>query len=198
MKGLSMFAGIKNGTGLIKECVKAFGKYPSLIIPLLVCWAIYAPVLVHFKFFFPWDNYSTGQQLAVVFFVILLFSFILSVSCLILLELIEQIETGKRLNIFSATLSSIPNIIESIGNLKNDILNTKKLSLDLEETLIALSISATTNPTAKLAMDKLKDLHGCEMHITHIPTPGDETGLRKLGVNLTSDPNFSSNCLLVA
>jgi hypothetical protein len=31
----------------------------------------------------------------------------------------------------------------------------------------------------------------------HIPTPGDEAGLRKLGVNLTCDPNFASKDLFV-
>jgi uncharacterized protein (UPF0371 family) len=39
-------------------------------------------------------------------------------------------------------------------------------------------------------MDKLKDLRGCDVHLTHIPRPGDETGLRRLGVNLTTDPSF--------
>ncbi|MBN1674962.1 MAG: DUF1846 domain-containing protein [Kiritimatiellae bacterium] len=90
-----------------------------------------------------------------------------------------------------------PSIIESIGYLKKDILNTKQLSLDLEETLIALSISATTNPAAQTAMEKLKELRNCEMHITHIPSPGDEAGLRRLGVNVTSDPSFSSKNLYV-
>jgi preprotein translocase subunit SecG len=109
-----MFAGIKNGTDLIKECVRAFGKYPRLMIPLLVCWAIYAPVVVHLKFFFPWDGYTTGQQLGVLFLVILLFSFLLSVSCLILLELIQQIETGKSPGILAATFSSISIIGKSL------------------------------------------------------------------------------------
>ncbi|MCK4602349.1 MAG: DUF1846 family protein, partial [Phycisphaerae bacterium] len=89
------------------------------------------------------------------------------------------------------------NILESIGNLKEEILNRKTVSLDLEETLIALSISSTTNPTARLAMEQLKHLRGCEVHMTHIPTPGDETGLRRLGVNLTCDPNFATNNLFV-
>lgn len=88
-----------------------------------------------------------------------------------------------------------PNVIESIVHLGQNIFRKKIVSLDLEETLIALSISATANPTAQLAMEKLKDLSGCEVHSTHIPTPGDEEGLRKLGVNLTSDPNFSSHSL---
>ena len=88
-----------------------------------------------------------------------------------------------------------PAIIESIGNLKEDILQSASVSLDLEETLISLSISSTTNPTVQAALAKLKELRGCEVHMTHIPTPGDEVGLKKLGVNLTSDPNFSSKNL---
>ena len=90
-----------------------------------------------------------------------------------------------------------PNTIESIGRLKKDVLNRRRISLNLEDTLIALSISATTNPTAQLAMEKLKQLRGCEMHMTHIPPPGDEAGLRTLGVNLTSDPSFSSKDLFI-
>ena len=67
----------------------------------------------------------------------------------------------------------------------------------MEETLIALSISATTNPTSQIAMEKLKELRDCEVHMTHIPTPGDEAGLRRLGVNLTTDPQFSSKSLFI-
>lgn len=88
-----------------------------------------------------------------------------------------------------------PYITDSVKNLKTAILNEKSVSLDLEETLIALSISATTNPAAQLALEKLKELRDCEVHITHIPTPGDEAGLRHLGINLTSEPNFSSKNL---
>jgi len=88
-----------------------------------------------------------------------------------------------------------PNIMESITHFKKDVLRGKMVSLDLEETLIALSISATTNPAAQMAVEKLKALSGCEVHITHIPTPGDEAGLRKLGVNLTSDPDFATKRL---
>ncbi len=91
-----------------------------------------------------------------------------------------------------------PSVTQSIGKLKKDILNTKAVSLDLEETLIALAISTPTNPTAQLCVEKLKELRGCDVHMTHIPTPGDEAGLRRLGVHLTSDPNFSSKNLFVS
>jgi len=89
------------------------------------------------------------------------------------------------------------NIIESIANFKTDILYTKSASLDMEEVLIALSISAMTNPATQLANEKLKDLRNCEMHMTHIPTPGDEAGLRRLGINVTSDPDFSTKNLFI-
>ena len=90
-----------------------------------------------------------------------------------------------------------PAITQSIGNFKKEIINEKNASLSLDETLIVLSISAATNPTAEAALHKLKDLRRCEVHTTHIPTPGDEAGLRKLGVNLTSDPNFATKNLLI-
>ncbi len=84
-----------------------------------------------------------------------------------------------------------PNIIDSVKNLKEDIMNAKSANLDLDETLIALSISGTTNSTSQLALEKLKELKDCEVHMTHMPTPGDEAGLKRLGINLTADPNFS-------
>jgi len=93
----------------------------------------------------------------------------------------------------------LPNaIVESLSHFKKNVLEVKMLSLDLEETLIALSISTSVNPAAQLAIEKLKLLRGCEAHMTHIPTPGDEAGLRKLGINLTSDPDFSTKCLFVS
>jgi len=91
-----------------------------------------------------------------------------------------------------------PSVMESVANLKEDVLNSRGINLDLDETLIALAISAITNPTVQEAVGCLKELRGCEMHMTHIPTPGDEAGLRKLGVNLTSDANFSSKNLFIS
>lgn len=90
------------------------------------------------------------------------------------------------------------NVINSVGHLKKDVLNRKVLSLDLEETMIALSISSTNNPSAQVAVEKLKELRNCEVHLTHMPTPGDEAGLRKLGVNLTCDPEFASKSLFMS
>lgn len=114
-----------------------------------------------------------------------------SASSLILNSIKEMAGIADEVHLLS------PAVIESIRALKRDILSKKFISLDLEETLIALSISATTDETAQKAMEELKSLSGCDVHLTHIPTPGDEAGLKRLGINATSDPVFSSNSLFV-
>ncbi len=91
-----------------------------------------------------------------------------------------------------------PSIVESVARMKKEILGQQTVSLDLEETLIALGISVGANPTAQLCVEKLKELRGCDVHMTHIPTPGDEAGLRRLGVHLTSDANFATKNLFIS
>ena len=88
-------------------------------------------------------------------------------------------------------------VIDSVGKLKHEIMHNKQLSLTLVETLTALSVSVPSNPAASMAMAELSKLSGCEMHISHLPTPGDEAGLRKLGINLTSEPVFASRNLFM-
>ncbi len=85
-----------------------------------------------------------------------------------------------------------PNIISSVKDFKEKIFQARTVSLDLDEALIALAISATNNATAQAVLERLNDLRGCEVHMTHIPTPGDEAGLKRLGINLTTDLNFST------
>jgi uncharacterized protein (UPF0371 family) len=139
------------------------------------------------------------------------------VFCGAALELADgRIVTGKNSPLMHAAASLVLNAVKALANIpenihllpptvttslshfKRAVLQGKTTSLDVEETLIALSISATMNPVAEMAIEKLKELNGCDLHLTHIPTPGDAAGLRKLGVNMTSDPEFASKYLFVA
>ena len=61
--------------------------------------------------------------------------------------------------------------------------------------LIALSISAVTDPTAELAMDQLDKLRGAESHSSVILSQIDSGVFKKLGVNLTCEPQYESNKL---
>ncbi len=88
-----------------------------------------------------------------------------------------------------------PVILEPIINLKSKTLGSKNPALDCEEILIALSISAATNPMAQVAMDKLPQLKGCQAHSTTILSAADEQTLHKLGVDVTADPEYASASL---
>ena len=82
-----------------------------------------------------------------------------------------------------------PETIGSIRRLK-ETLGSAATCLTLDEVLIALGISATASPATLEALGCLPELRGTEVHLTCIPAPGDEEGLRRLGVNLTTDACF--------
>ena len=88
-----------------------------------------------------------------------------------------------------------PVILEPINSLKSKTLGSNRTSLSSEEILIALSICAATNPTAQVALDKLSELKGCQLHSTTILSTGEEQVFRKLGVDVTCDPEYASDNL---
>jgi len=109
------------------------------------------------------------------------------------------LNAAKRLAGIPDSIHILPAIVtQSIASLKRDVLGRSSISLSLDETLIALSVSAAMNPSAQAAMEALKVLSGCDLHLTHIPSSGDETGLRRLGLYATSDPYFAGNNLFLA
>ena len=88
-----------------------------------------------------------------------------------------------------------PVILEPILALKSKTLGNQKISLNCEEVLIALSISAATNPIAQVAMEKLSMLKGSQVHsVTILPTTDEQT-FRKLGVDVTCDAEYASESL---
>ncbi|SDB53709.1 Uncharacterized protein, UPF0371 family [Ruminococcaceae bacterium FB2012] len=84
-----------------------------------------------------------------------------------------------------------PEVIEPIQSLKIQHLGNRNPRIHTDETLIALSICAATDKNAKLAMDQLEKLRGCEVHSTVILSAVDERIFKRLGVNLTCEPKFS-------
>ena len=83
-----------------------------------------------------------------------------------------------------------PVVIDPIQHLKVDHLGNRNPRLHTDEILIALSISAATNPTAELAMEQLSKLRGCEVHSSVILSAVDEKTFKRLGVNLTCEPRY--------
>ncbi len=83
-----------------------------------------------------------------------------------------------------------PLAIDPIRHLKVEHLGNRNPRLHTDETLIALSISAATNPTAEVAMEQLSKLRGCDVHSSLILSPVDERTMRRLGIHLTCEPRF--------
>lgn len=81
-----------------------------------------------------------------------------------------------------------PNILGPITDLKVHHLGNRNPRLHLDEVLIALAVSATTNPLSHAALEELKHLHFCEAHSTVMLDAVDRNVLRKLGVHFTEEP----------
>ena len=86
-------------------------------------------------------------------------------------------------------------VIEPIQKLKVDILGNHNPRLHSDEVLVALSISAAMSGEAERACKHLRDLRGCEAHSTVILPPVDADIYRKLGINLTCEPNYQTKKL---
>ena len=120
--------------------------------------------------------------------------------------------TGKSSDVLNCVSGAIINVIKKFAGIDDDIhllspkvlepilqlkksMNSKCLALNLEETLIALSICAATDNTVAKALEQLPLLKGCEAHASCMILDTDETFCRKLGLNLTCEAEFASKDL---
>ncbi|MEG0833122.1 MAG: DUF1846 domain-containing protein [Oscillospiraceae bacterium] len=124
-----------------------------------------------------------------------------------------RIVTGKTSSLLGACAAAMLNALKALGGIQDDIhlispviiepiqdlkinhLGNRNPRLHTDEILIALSICAATNPTAEIAMQQLSKLRCCEIHSTVILSSVDTKVFRRLGMNLTSEPNFESKKL---
>ena len=88
-----------------------------------------------------------------------------------------------------------PTAFEPIQQLKTRFLGSFNPRLHTDECLIALSMTALDDPTAQKVIEQLPKLNGCQVHTTDILSPVDEKVFRKLGMYLTSEPNYSTKKL---
>lgn len=82
--------------------------------------------------------------------------------------------------------------IAPIQTLKTAYLGGHNPRLHSDELLIALSMSAATNPHAALAMEQLPLLAGCEAHSSVILSSVDESVYRRLRLRLTMQPEYET------
>ena len=83
-----------------------------------------------------------------------------------------------------------PTVIEPVQTLKTRYLGSTNPRLHTDEILIALSMSAALNERARLALDQLPKLRGCQVHTSVMLSDVDIKVFKKLGIQLTSEPRY--------
>lgn len=83
-----------------------------------------------------------------------------------------------------------PSIIEPVQHLKVDHLGNHNPRLHIDEVLIALAISAVGNAPAAKALESIDKLRGCEAHSSVILSQVDMKTFKKLGINITCEPQY--------
>ena len=86
-------------------------------------------------------------------------------------------------------------VLEPVCRLKTEYLKHKNPRLHTDEVLLALAISALTNPLAELAQQQLPKLRGCDAHFTVILNEEDLALLKRLGIRATCEPRYENKCL---
>lgn len=122
----------------------------------------------------------------------------------------HTVVTGKTSNLMGCSAAALLNALKTLGGLNDELLllppvvieplqklKTENLGnhnprLHADEILMALAISATTNPLAARAMEQLPKLRGCQAHVSVIVSGVDKNTYRKLGIELTCEPAYES------
>ncbi len=111
---------------------------------------------------------------------------LLSASAALLLNALKTLAKLPDVKLIS------PQALHPIQRLKQNCFKQRNAQLSANESLIALSVSASVNPMAELALSELPNLKGCQAHLSAIPSSADESLLRKLGIQATCDAVYPS------
>ena len=125
----------------------------------------------------------------------------------------KEIITGRTTPLMEASASVILNAVKSLAKIDDDIhllspitletiqrlkkneMHITNSSLTISEVLIALAISAVTNPMAQRAYEKLVELDNAQAHSTVLLSKSNEQTLRTLGIDITCTPVYPSEQL---
>ncbi|MEG0780000.1 MAG: DUF1846 domain-containing protein [Oscillospiraceae bacterium] len=86
-------------------------------------------------------------------------------------------------------------VLEPVCHLKTEHLGHRNPRLHADEVLMALCISALTNPLADMAQEQLYKLRGCDAHFSVVLSQVDENVYRRLGINVSCEPRYETKQL---
>ena len=104
-----MITHFKNALLILHHCGRVLYKRPALLMPLLLCWAIYAPLVIFLAFFADVSHVPPAIALAGIICVPIIMQFLLALAQGVMMRMIEDFENARRISLFSSlkeTLSS--------------------------------------------------------------------------------------------
>jgi hypothetical protein len=94
-----------NGFRIVQSTARDFNQHPILIVPMLLLWVVYLAVVIVYVFYPHWlptDAYGVVNPIFVIALFVICISILPCVACLLMLEIIQQIERGERANLVKA------------------------------------------------------------------------------------------------
>ena len=122
-----------------------------------------------------------------------------------------RVVTGKTSSLLGASAALLLNSLKAMAGIRIDLISNQVIEpisalkiqslghhnprLHSDEVLIALAISALTNPLADMARAQLGSLRGCDAHFSVIISEEDIKLYKRLGIHVSCEPKYESKRL---
>jgi len=98
---MGIFSSISEGWKLFKDSLKVIGKYPILLAPIFLAWIIVAALVLYVVYLFEFPE-PVSLIILSVYLILVIITFATSLSNIIMLEFVQQIESGRKISVLKA------------------------------------------------------------------------------------------------
>lgn len=98
---MALINSIDEGVKLFEDSIRFLFKKPIFLLPLLVSWIVFAGVVLYLRYYF---TFPSSLLLGMIYFYLLIFliTFGISLANIIMLEFMQQLESGERISLSKA------------------------------------------------------------------------------------------------
>ncbi len=98
---MGFFDKVGEGWKVFKDSMSFIFKKPVFLVPIFFSWIVVATVVLYNRYYFP-DLGNFWLIILYIYFLIVIMAFTISMANIVMLELIQQIETGKKTSLSKA------------------------------------------------------------------------------------------------
>ncbi len=162
---------------VLGDSITVLVKFPIFFLPLIFSWMVFFGVLLAFSLF-DFSKFGVEVFVAAIFLAVFVFSFTFTFCCTLVLEFIQQVETGFEVNFFSALKETFEKDFFKIVPLSFFFVPIWLLLTFLEVLVFLRPTPSKGFYAPGTIAEKLKALE--DVSIASIPFKGISRGLRML------------------